>query len=275
MSAEDQKLTLDLGNGVKMDLVQIPAGKFMMGSPDTEKGHTIYEGPQHEVTFAKPFYMSAYLVTRAQWVQVMGSDPSECSKHHKARFIHPEHLGDMVAGDPSQMPGRPDQPVDSVSWKDAQEFCEKLSTMTNKNIRLPGEAEWEYACRAGSTTRFSFGDDPDCSKLPEYAWFTANSNDYTYPVAQKKPNGWGLYDMHGNVVEWCQDGLHYTYDGAPTDGSVWDTDSKITPSGICRMMRGGCNNSHGEGCRSAGRDWGPHKNRCGDVGFRIVVPAVP
>ena len=244
-----QSLTLDLGNGVKMELVLIPAGKFLMGSPETEKGHTIYEGPQHQVTFARPFYMSAFLITRAQWVQVMGGDPSECSKHHKARFLHPEHLGQMVAGDPSQMPGKPDQPVDSVSWKDAQEFCAKVRALTGKNVRLPIEAEWEYA------------------------WFTAHSCDYTYQVGQKKPNAWGLYDMHGNVVEWCQDGLHYTYAGAPSDGSVWEADAIITPSGVCRMMRGGCNNSHAEGCRSAGRDWGPHKNRCGDVGFRVVVEA--
>ncbi|MFA4904574.1 MAG: formylglycine-generating enzyme family protein [Desulfobaccales bacterium] len=270
-NTQGKTLTLDLGCGVKMDFVQLPAGRFMMGSPETEKGHTIYEGPQHEVTFAKPFHMSVHLVTRAQWVQVMGSDPSECSKHHKARFLLPEHLGAMADGDPSQMPGRPDQPVDSVSWKDAQDFCARVGALTKHNLRLPSEAEWEYACRAGSTTRFCFGDDADCSRLAEYAWFTANSNDYTYPVGRKKPNAWGLYDMHGNVVEWCQDGLHYTYDGAPADGSVWEARAITTPSGICRMMRGGCNNSHGEGLRSAARDWGPLKNRCGDVGFRVVT----
>jgi len=270
---KNSKLALDLNGKVRIALALIPAGKFIMGSPDTEEDHTIYEGPQHKVTFAKPFYMSIFLITRAQWVQVMGGDPSECSKHHKARFLRPEHLGRMVAGDPSQMPGKPDQPVDSVSWKDAQEFCAKVTAMTGKNVHLPSEAEWEYACRAGSTTRFCFGDDPDGSNLTDYAWFTANSNDYTYQVGKKKPNAWGLYDMHGNVVEWCQDGLHYTYDGAPSDGRAWDADAKITPSGVCRMMRGGCNNSHAAGCRSAGRDWGPYKNRCGDVGFRIVVEA--
>ncbi|MDQ7822495.1 MAG: formylglycine-generating enzyme family protein [Candidatus Eremiobacteraeota bacterium] len=270
-AAQLEKLSLDLGSGVKLELVKCPAGKFMMGSPETENGHSVYEGPRHEVNFTEPFYMGIYPVTREQWVQVMGGDPSEGSKHHKARFLQPEHLGKMVEGDPSQFPGKPTQPVDSVSWKDAQEFCKRVSALTGKKVHLPSEAEWEYACRAGSTARFCFGDDPACKELTEYAWFTANSNDYTYPVGQKKPNDWGIYDMHGNVVEWMQDGLHYTYEGAPTDGSSWEANHKITPSGECRMMRGGCNNSHGEGCRSAGRDWGPKKNRCGDVGFRVAA----
>ncbi|MDD5634390.1 MAG: formylglycine-generating enzyme family protein [Candidatus Omnitrophica bacterium] len=244
--AGGEKETLDLGAGVTMDLARIPAGIFLMGSPEAEDGHSGYEAPQHKVTIAKPFYMGVYLVTRAQWKTMMGSDPS-------------------------QLPGVDDQPVDSVSWLDAQEFCKKLSIKTSKTVRLPSEAEWEYACRAGSTTRFCYGDDPDYSKLGEYAWFTANSDDYTAPVGQKKPNAWGLYDMHGMVVEWCQDGLHDNYTGAPTDGSAWETNPKITPAGICHMMRGGTNNSKGKGCRSAARDWGPEGNRCADVGFRVVV----
>jgi len=244
--AEDQKLVLDLGKGVKMDLVLIPAGNFLMGSPDTEDGHSSFEGPQHKVTIAKPFYMGTYLVTRAQWKDVMGNDPS-------------------------QLTGQDNQPVDSVSWIDSQEFCKKLSAKTDRAVRLPSEAEWEYACRAGSTTRFCYGDDPDCSKLGEYAWYTANSDDYTAPVGQKKPNAWGLYDMHGNVVEWCQDWLHDNYVGAPTDSNAWKANPKITPAGISHMMRGGTNNSKGKGCRSAARDWGPQGNRCADVGLRVVV----
>jgi formylglycine-generating enzyme required for sulfatase activity len=170
-------LTLDLGKGVTMKLALIRPGKFTMGSPDSEQDRRDKEGPQHEVVITKPFYMGATEVTQAQYEAVMGTNPSK-------------YRG-------------PTNPVENVSWEDAGEFCRKLSEKTGKAVRLPTEAEWEYACRAGTKTRFSFGDSD--SDLGDYAWCGRNSGGKTNPVGRKKPNPWGLYDMHGNVGEWCAD----------------------------------------------------------------------
>jgi len=197
-------LTLDLGKGVTMKLVLIPAGKFMMGSPDSEQGHRGNEGPQHEVIITKPFYMGVTEVTQAQYEAVMGMNPSKFKG--------------------------PTNPVEMVSWEEAVEFCRKLSEKTGKTLRLPTEAEWEYACRAGTKTRFSFGD--SASALGDYAWYGSNSGNKTHPVGQKKPNAWGLYDMHGNVWEWCAD-----WYGSYPSGSL--TDPQGPGSGSLRVVRGG------------------------------------
>lgn len=244
MKAENQKLTLDLGNGMKMELILIPRGKFLMGSPDMEKGRSSIEGPQHEVTIAKPFYMGVNLVTQEQWQAVMGSNPS-------------------------QPKGKGNQPVCCTNFYDCQAFCEILSAKTGQTVRLPSEAEREYAGRAGTTTRFSYGDDPDYSQLREYAWVGSNSDGDSYPVGQKKPNPWGLYDMYGNIWEWCQDWFHDSYTGAPSNGSAWAT---LTGH---RVLRGACFYSVGKECRSASRDWADPGNRCGDVGVRVVVSVTP
>jgi formylglycine-generating enzyme required for sulfatase activity len=214
-------LTLDLGNGVTMKLVLIRAGKFMMGE----------EGNQHEVTISKPFYMGVTEVTQAQYQAVMGANPS-------------------------QFKG-PTNPVDSVSWDDAVEFCRKLSEKTRKAVRLPTEAEWEYACRAGSKTRFCFGDTEE--GLGNYAWYDANSSRTTHPVGQKKPNAWGLYDIHGNVWEWCAD----WYEDYPR-GAVMDPQGAA--SGSQRVSRGGPWEGGIGLCRAAfrARDNPGH-------GFRVVV----
>jgi formylglycine-generating enzyme required for sulfatase activity len=197
-------LTLDLGKGVLMKLVLIRPGKFMMGSPDSEEGHKADEGPQHQVTISKPFYMGVTEVTQAQFEAVMGTNPSKFKG--------------------------PTNPVESVTWDEAVEFCRRLSEKTGKTFRLPTEAEWEYACRAGTKTRFSFGDSE--SVLGDYAWCTSNSGGKTHPVGQKKPNAWGLYDMHGNVWEWCADWF-----GDYSSGS--STDPQGPGSGGSRVLRGG------------------------------------
>jgi formylglycine-generating enzyme required for sulfatase activity len=170
-------LTLDLGGVAGMDFVVIQPGTFAMGSPDNERGRSQDEGPQHQVTISKPFYMGRYQVTQSQWQEVMSTDPSVfkgCSN-----------------------------PVENISWHDCQEFFRRLSAQVRKIVRLPTEAEWEYACRAGSKGRFCDGDDDGC--LDTFAWYYDPNIAGTHPVGQKRPNPWGLYDMHGNVCEWCED----------------------------------------------------------------------
>ena len=207
-----------------------------MGSDEYEE-----EKPIHEV-IVPAFQIGKYPVTQAQYQAVMGNNPSRFS-------------------------GNPQNPVESVTWFNAQAFCEKLSQLTGKNYRLPTEAEWEYACRAGTETLFSFGDDRD--KLGDYAWFDGNSNNTTHPVGEKQPNPWEIYDMHGNVWEWCQDDWHENYIDAPKDGSVW-----TSRSGDTKMMRGGSWFDDPRYCRSAFR---PYINRdvrdnfnYGNLGFRVV-----
>lgn len=178
-----------------MEFVLIPAGEFMMGSPSDEKGRYDQEGPVHKVTINNPFYMGKYPVTQRQWKKAMGTNPSK------------------FKGD--------DLPVENVSWEKIQKFVKVLNEKEGADkYRLPSEAEWEYACWASTQTRYSFGDDE--SKLNEYAWYDKNSGSKTHPVGQKKPNQWGLYDMHGNVSEWVQDRWHNKYEGAPSDGSAWE-----------------------------------------------------
>jgi formylglycine-generating enzyme required for sulfatase activity len=233
-------LTLDLGKGVGLKLVLIRPGKFMMGSPDSEQGHEGNEGPQHEVTISKPFYMGVTEVTQAQYEAVVGTHASA-------------NRG-------------PANPVERVSWEEATEFCRRLSQKTHKTLRLPTEAEWEYACRAGSKTRFFFGESDDA--LDEHAWHSGNSAGITHPVGQKKPNAWGLYDMAGNMWEWCQDFYGDYASGAATDPAGPD-------SGTHRVLRGGAWHFKPIYCRSAVRSFSTSDNHTFDFGFRVAasVPA--
>jgi len=232
-------LALSLGNGVAMKLVLIPSGKFIMGSPKAETGRKKHEGPQHEVTISKAFYMGVYEVTQEQYATIMGKNPS--------KFL-----------------GRTN-PVEQVSWNEAVEFCRRLSQKSGKTIRLPTEAEWEYACRAGSKTRFCFGDaDKD---LGSYAWYRANSNKKPHPVGGKKANAWGLYDMHGNVWEWCADRYADSYANAKA------VDPKGPDSGSRLVPRGGSWGYDPLYCRSANRTSLTPAYRYIDVGFRAVVSA--
>ncbi len=226
-----------------MEFVLVPGGKFQMGSPEDEKGRWDNEGPQHWVTI-KPFLMGKYPVTQKVWKDVMGNEPWSGKSYVKE-------------GD--------DYPAVYISWNDCKEFCKKTG------LQLPSEAQWEYACRAGTTTRFYWGDDLDYMEIGKYAWYDENAWDvgekYAHKVGQKLPNAFGLYDMSGNVWEWCEDSWHNSYKGAPADGTAWTIGSSSD-----RVNRGGSWNSYGRYCRSAGRDGNSPGVRLFDLGVRFVAP---
>ena len=237
-----EQLGNTITNTIGMEFVLIPAGEFDMGSPPDEEGRRSWEGPVHHVNIEKAFYMCKYEVTQKQWREVMGDNPS-------------------------YFKGDDDLPVEYVSWDNVQEFIKKLNDKEGTDkYRLPSEAEWEYACRAGTTTSYSFGDSE--SKLGDYAWYWDNSGPQTHPVGQKKPNPWGLYDMHGNVYEWVLDCWHSDYNGAPTDGSAWVVACKY--DGAYRVIRGGGWGGYVGSCRSAIRyHYGP-RIRYYVLGFRLL-----
>ncbi|MFH1422540.1 MAG: SUMF1/EgtB/PvdO family nonheme iron enzyme, partial [Planctomycetota bacterium] len=226
-------------NSIGMQFKLIPAGSFVMGSPDSDmSGANGDEKPQHTVNITRSFYIGIYEVTQAQWREVMGNNPSYFS-------------GDNL-------------PVECVSWDDVQGFITALNNREGVTYyRLPTEAEWEYACRAGSTTRYCFGD--DTGLLGDYAWYWSNSGNTTHPVGTKLPNAWGLYDMHGNVWEWCNDWYGETYyTSSPAN------DPQGPASGQYRVLRGGCWSNFVNSCRSAVRYryWSSYRYFL--IGFRLA-----
>lgn len=238
-------------NSIGMEFILIPAGDFEMGSPSNEKRRKLWESPVHRVSIKKPFYLGKYLVTQEQWSKIMGSNPSY--------FRGEKH------------------PVETVSWEETQVFIRKLNDIEINDIesagekspvyRLPAEAEWEYAARAGTKESYFFGDDE--SKLKEYAWFLENSGLETHPAGLKKPNPWGFYDLYGNVGEWVQDEYHISYKGAPTDGRAWENlfHSVSVP---VRIRRGGGWNGNAGCCRSAERLFAAQDKKLNSLGFRVV-----
>ncbi len=237
----------DLGNGVSLEMVKIPGGKFLMGSPTTERQRYSDEGPQHTVTI-QSFFIGKYAVTQQQWQSVMGNNPSSFKGAKR--------------------------PVEQVSWNDAVEFCKRLSQKTGKTYRLPTEAEWEYACRAGTTTPFHFGE-TITTDLANYDGNSTYANgvkgeyrDQTTDVGKFLPNVFGLYDMHGNIWEWCQDAWHESYKNAPADGTAWIGDNDNQD----KLLRGGSWIGGPGFCRSACRNRESRVNRDHNVGFRVAVP---
>ncbi len=251
----------NLGDRTVLEMVQIPAGTFKMGVPRSEKDSQSYERPQHKVTVGA-FFMGKYQVTQAQWKFVASL----------------ERVNRELKTDPFRFKGD-NRPVESVDWSDAVEFCDRLSEYTKRNYRLPSEAEWEYACRAGTTTPFHFGE-TITSELANY------NAEYTYGVGTEGTyrqettevgsfgvaNGFGLYDMHGNVWEWCEDTWHSNYEGAPTDGSAW-VEEKAENDNRSRLLRGGSWLNNPELCRSAFRCSGNILSN--DVGLRVVCGVSP
>jgi formylglycine-generating enzyme required for sulfatase activity len=245
---------IDLGNGVKMTFVLIPAGEFLMGSPPTtspeqleklfgKDPYTDYtrEFPQHRVRISKPLWLGKTEVTQEQWQGVMGNNPSK-------------------------LRDGPQNPVENVSWHDCQQFLQKLNGELKKTFRLPTEAEWEYACRAGAATHFYFGD--RATNLGEYAWCKGKSGPSTQPVRKKKPNAWGLHDMAGNVSEWCEDWF-----GPYEKGD--QTDPRGPGPGAGRVVRGGSFYTAPTNLLSANRDRGIPGERNSHFGFRVVLAAEP
>jgi formylglycine-generating enzyme required for sulfatase activity len=246
--AKLESKVLDLGNGVKMEMVLIPAGSFMMGDAAGEA----CERPVHKVTITKPFYIGKYLVTPEQWESVMGNNPSE--------FKGPKN------------------PVENVNYKDCQAFLKKLEEKfgpTGAKFSLPTEAQWEYACRAGTTTRYYFGDSE--KDLDQYAWFAGHADRRTHPVGEKKPNAWGLYDMHGSVSQWCADcyGEDY-YKASPANDPTGPADKASAandPTGSTgrpRVYRGGGYVDEASDCRAARRGKQSAHIPGSFLGFRVV-----
>ncbi len=256
-----QYFTEDLGNGVTLDMVAIPGGTFMMGSPEG-KGHNS-EKPQHKVK-VQPFFIGKYPVTQAQWRAI--------SKRSASRGASREDLKVErdLKPDPFHFKGD-NRPLELVSWDDAVEFCQRLSQQTGKEYRLPSEAQWEYACRAGKTTPFHFGE-TITGELANYNAQITYANEpkgeyrgTTKSVGSFPPNAFGLYDMHGNVWEWCEDDWHENYQGAPTDGSAWLSGKSNT-----KVRRGGSWDDNPNLCRSAFRFNDSRGDRDFDIGFRVV-----
>jgi formylglycine-generating enzyme required for sulfatase activity len=253
-------------NGVHLAMVSIPGGKFLMGSLIDELGRSDYESPQHSVTI-QPFCMGKFAVTKAEWRSVaalpkikldLNAEPSGCESN--------DHC-----------------PVERVSWEEAVEFCDRLSQKTGKYYRLPSETEWEYACRAGTIAPFSFGGmirtnlanyrgtDLEYDGMVEPGFYGQGDRgiyrEKTTDVGRFPPNAFGLYDMHGNVYEWCADHWHPNYLGSPIDGSAW-IDADSSPD---RVIRGGSWKMMPRDCRAASRSHYTFTKRKNDLGFRVVT----
>ena len=252
-----KEITVDLGGGEKLEMVLIPAGSFMMGAARGDRD----EYPVHKVDITKPFYLAKYELTQQQWAVVMGGkapgklqDPKRpvesLSREHVVAFI--KKLNEKMGGKP--FVGK--YPLDLAG--------------TPGTYRLPTEAQWEYACRAGSNTKFSFGDDE--KQLSQYAWFYGNSEGTTHPVGEKKPNRWGLYDMHGNVWEMCRDEYFSDYYTTST------TDDPSGPRATHRrvgVVRGGGWDYSAKGCRSSDRGYFVMNQGSDNLGFRVSRSVEP
>jgi len=236
-----------------MEFVWIPGGCFMMGSPKSEKDRYDDEGPVHEVCL-DGFWLGKYEVTQAEWEAVMGKNPSWFNRK-------------KIGKDASR------HPVEAVSWEDAQEFLRQISQRSGQTFRLPSEAEWEYACRAGTQTPFSFGETISTDQANYDGEYVYGSGKQTTPVGSFPPNAFGLYDMHGNVYEWCQDDEHDSYEGAPADGSAWVENSKNKRL-LKKLLRGGSWIDNPRFCRCASRNRSDLVFRNSLRGFRVVVVLV-
>ncbi|MBL7649303.1 MAG: formylglycine-generating enzyme family protein [Candidatus Hydrogenedentes bacterium] len=227
-------------NSVGMKLQPVPPGSFIMGSPEHEKDRKPTE-TERRITISREFYIGVYEVTQAEYEAVMGHNPAR----EKGATL----------------------PVDHVTWHDAVAFCDKLTAQeSGMRYRLPTEAEWEYTCRAGTATRYYWGDDPELASIGDHAFYKANSGGKTHIVGQKKPNPWGLHDMNGNVWEWCQDWM-----GPYVPEETKDPQGPAAGEG--KVCRGGCWAYEASRCRSAERNDAPADSAHVNLGFRVVAEA--
>ncbi|MEM9273236.1 MAG: formylglycine-generating enzyme family protein [Cyanobacteria bacterium P01_F01_bin.143] len=261
--AKTKYYTEDLGDNIKLEMIAIPGGTFIMGSPTEELKRFDDEGPQHQVTVPS-FYIGRYTITQAQWKAMAELEPIE-----KELELDPSNFKEYYEGI-----DRWQRPVEQVSWDDAKEFCVRLSRETDREYRLPTEAEWEYACRSGTTTPFHFGETIS-TELANYngsaygEGVEGGSRGQTTPVGYfKVANNFGLSDMHGNVREWCEDDWHDDYENAPTDGKAWFSEESRN-----KLTRGGSWDYNPLYCRSAIRSDSFRDVRIGNIGFRVVCIA--
>jgi formylglycine-generating enzyme required for sulfatase activity len=263
---------VELGDGVSLPLMEIPAGEFVMGSPVDEPGRQDSEGPQHRV-WLEGFLMGQTPITQAQWRAVARLVPPLGQRWQRELPANPSRFADQPDSD--------QRPVENVIWHDAMEFCRRLSAFTGHVYTLPSEAQWEYACRAGTNTPFHFGKTITTDLANYDGSFTyANGpkgkyRQQTMPVGSFPANAWGLQDMHGNVREWCLDHWRGSYKNVPIDGSAWlnKNDEEMNP----RLLRGGSWFNHPLYCRSAFRNSYHPADLDGYVGFRVccLPPGLP
>ena len=282
----------DLGGRLALTLVKIPAGSFLMGSQE-EPERSDNEGPQHEVKL-ESFFISQTPITQAQWREVAGWQPLPAERWRQDLNPDPSHFQNREGQAEGEVrlfeaeTNTDNRPVERVSWLDALEFCNRLSQRTGRTYTLPSEAQWEYACRAGTTTPFYFGS----TLTPELASYNGNfayadgpqgiDRKQTTPVGMFAANAWGLHEMHGNVYEWCLDHWHQGYEGAPADGSAWlsitEQQDPLTTKGVKdgtddserRLLRGGSWYGYPGRCRSACRFRLQPVDALSRVGFRVV-----
>ncbi len=223
-----------------MEFVTVYSGSFEMGAPEEEQGSNVNERPVHTVTFDYSFQIMSTEVTQQMWEEVMGTNPAHFDGNTN--------------------------PIEMVTWYDCQDFVEAMNLLdSNHTYRLPSESEWEYCCRAGTTTRYYWGDDLDETLIDDYAWWTNNADGSTHPVGLKLPNAWGLYDMNGNVWEWCEDWHNSDYVGAPSDGSPW-----LSGNENKRVYRGSSWVGFAKACRSAYRHFIQPDQSYFGLGLRLV-----
>ena len=282
---EAQYYSENLGEGINLDMMLIPSGSFQMGTPDQEierlckeydRDYFQRESPQHTVNISA-FFMGRYPITQVQWRAIAATAKIDIDLE-----LEPSHFKE-----PYQEQDRWTRPVEQVNWEQATEFCKRLSRETTREYRLPSEAEWEYACRAGTTTAFHFGE-TITTDLANYRGTDWEKDQKVYPgnygrgpkgIYRKQTtpvgyfkvaNAFGLYDMHGNVWEWCEDDYHPNYQGAPTDGSAWISKNKYTT----KVLRGGSWYFNPPFCRSACRYYCNRRFINDNIlGFRVVCGA--
>ena len=243
------EITVMLPGETPLQLVWIPSGSFWMGRYNGEQPSQSSESPRHEVALSSGFWLGKYEVTKRQWQALMGTTP--------------------WAGKPF-VSNDPDSPAVYLSWHDAAAFIDMLCSYTGRQFRFPSEAEWEYACRAGTMTKYYWGEDESGTDIDAYAWWFGVCDGaaelYAHPVGLKSPNVFDLFDMGGNAREWCDDDVHDTYAGAPGDGSAWVD----APRGVKRILRGGGWNDYADRCRSADRSGAVPEYRDDASGFRVA-----